>query len=158
MCINSQSTSIKGHNSAANLLKSMHNNSKPLSCQYQCTHITWSNSIHFIINILSGKEILASIKDHNFVTTLQKMTGNNSNLVLSISMHIQNLVKICLFVLKILSGNKILTAIKGHNYVINLQKITGNNSKTDLDNINHIQKFDKFCPFVLHIYIYIYIV
>ena len=44
------------------------------------------------------------------------MTGNNPNLDhVKISMHLQSLVKFCLFVLKTLSGNEILTSIKGHN-------------------------------------------
>ena len=34
----------------------------------------------FVLKILSGNEILKSIKGHNSVTNLQKMTGNNPNL------------------------------------------------------------------------------
>ena len=33
-----------------------------------------------VLNILSGNEILKSIKGHNSVTNLRKMTGNNPNL------------------------------------------------------------------------------
>ena len=47
---------------------------------------------------------------------------------MSIAMHTQKLVKMCLFVLKILSGNEIVTPIEGHNYVTNFEKITGKNS------------------------------
>ena len=34
----------------------------------------------FILKILSGKQILTSIKDRNSVANLQKMTGNNPHL------------------------------------------------------------------------------
>ena len=34
----------------------------------------------FVLKILSGKEILTSIKGHNLATNLRKMTGNNPNL------------------------------------------------------------------------------
>ena len=44
------------------------------------------------------------------------MLGSNPNLdLVKISIHLQSLVKFCLFVLKILSGNEILTSFKGHN-------------------------------------------
>ena len=33
----------------------------------------------FILNILSGNEILTPMKGHNSITNLQKMTGNNPN-------------------------------------------------------------------------------
>ena len=36
--------------------------------------------------------------------------------MLSISMHMQNLVKFHQFILKLLSGNEILTSIKGHKF------------------------------------------
>ena len=34
----------------------------------------------FVLKILSGNEILTSIKDHNSVKILRKMTGNNPKL------------------------------------------------------------------------------
>ena len=34
----------------------------------------------FVLKILSGNEILTSIKGHNFVKILRKMTGNNPKL------------------------------------------------------------------------------
>ena len=37
-------------------------------------------SYQFVLKILSGNEYLISIKGHNSVTNLQKMTGNNPNL------------------------------------------------------------------------------
>ena len=35
---------------------------------------------HFVLKILSGNEILTSIKGHNSVKILRKMTGNNPKL------------------------------------------------------------------------------
>ena len=61
--------------------------------------------------------------------------------MLSISMHMQILVKIHAVVHNILSRNEILTSIKGHNYVMNLQKQTCNNPNIDLPNINAYAKF-----------------
>ena len=54
----------------------------------------------------------------------------------SISMHMQNLVKIYSFILKILNGNKILTSFKGHNSGMNWRKWMLNNPKLDVVNIN----------------------
>ena len=34
----------------------------------------------FVLKILSGNKILTSIKGHNSITNLRKMTGNNPNL------------------------------------------------------------------------------
>ena len=76
-----------------------------------------------VLKILSGNEILTSIKGHNSVANWQNLTLYNTNLeILSMLMCKQNLVKFCPLVLKILSGNEILTSIKGHNSVANLQK------------------------------------
>ena len=67
------------------------------------------------LKILSGNEILTSIKGHNSVKNLQKMICNNTNL---------DLVNINAYAKfgqnPTLSGNEILTSIKGHNSVINL--------------------------------------
>ena len=63
--------------------------------------------------------------------------------MLTISMHIQNLVRLHQFVLKILSGNKILTSIKGHNSVINLRKLMRYNAHLDLVSVNAYAKFDQ---------------
>ena len=42
-----------------------------------------SVKIHqLVVKILSRNEILTSIKDHNFVINLQKLTCNNANLAL----------------------------------------------------------------------------
>ena len=63
--------------------------------------------------------------------------------MLSISMHVQNLVKIHFFVLKILSGNEILMTFKVHNSVMNGRKWTLNNPKLDVVNINACALFGQ---------------
>ena len=70
--------------------------------------------------------------------------------ILSISMHLQNFIKIHQLVHKILSINEIETSMKGHNSVENQRKILFNHPNLHLVNINaymHIQnsytKFDR---------------
>ena len=75
-----------------------------------------------ILKILSGNDILTSIKGYNSVANVRKIVLYNTNLDLSILMCIQNMVKFCPFILKILSGNEILTTIKGRHSAANLQK------------------------------------
>ena len=94
-----------------------------------------------VLKILSRNKILTSIKDHNSVANLQKLTLYTPNLDLSMSMCIQNLVKFCPLVLKILSGNKILTSIKGRNSVANLRNLTVYNPNLDTINVNVYTKF-----------------
>ena len=79
----------------------------------------------FILKILSGNEVLTSIKEHQERT----LTRNNRNIC-------KNCAEICLFVVQVLSGNEILTSIKGHNFVINSWKSTCNNAKIDFADIN----------------------
>ena len=59
--------------------------------------------------------------------------------ILSISMHLQNSIKIHQLVNKILSIKEILTSIKGHNSVENEGKILFNRPNLHLVNIMHIQ-------------------
>ena len=67
-----------------------------------------------VLKILSRNEILTSIKGHNSVANLLKMTLYNPNLdLVNANVYTNILVKFCLLVLKILSGNEILTSIKG---------------------------------------------
>ena len=61
--------------------------------------------------------------------------------ILSISMHIQNLIEIHKLIYKILSINKILTLIKGHNSAKNWQKIMCIRYNMDLVFINVYTKF-----------------
>ena len=71
--------------------------------------------------------------------------------ILSISMHIQNLIEIHKLIHKILSINKILTLIKGHNSVKNWPKTMCIRYNMDLVFINAYTKFIKIHPFVLKI-------
>ena len=60
----------------------------------------------FVLKILSGNEILTSIKGHNSVKILRKMTGNNPKLdLVNVDVH-TNLVRFCRAILKIMNGNK----------------------------------------------------
>ena len=95
-----------------------------------------------VLKILSGNEILTSIKGHNSVANLRKIMLYNPNLDLSMLICIQNLVKFCPLVLKILSGNEILTSIKGRNSVANLRNLTLYNPNLDTINVN---VYTKFC-------------
>ena len=95
-----------------------------------------------VLKILSGNEILTSIKGRNSVKILRKMTGNNPKLdLVNDDMHTK--FRFCQFVLKILSGNEILTSIKGHNSVKIMRKMTGNNPKLDLVNDDVHTKFGR---------------
>ena len=95
-----------------------------------------------VLKILSGNEILTSIKGHNSVANLQNLTLYNPNLdIITVNVYTK-LVKFCPLVLKILSGNEILTSIKGNNSVANLQKMTLYNPNLDLVNAN---VYTNFC-------------
>ena len=60
-----------------------------------------------VLKILSGNEILTSIKGRNSVANLQKMTIYNTNIdLVNDNVYIQNLVKFCPFVFKIMSGKE----------------------------------------------------
>ena len=61
--------------------------------------------------------------------------------ILSISMHMQNLIEIHKLIHKILSINKILTSIKGHNSIKNLPNIMWFRNNMDLVYINAYTKF-----------------
>ena len=59
-----------------------------------------------ILKILSGNEILRSIKGRNSVTNFRNLTLYNPNLdLINVNVHTK-LVKFCPLVLKILSGNE----------------------------------------------------
>ena len=95
----------------------------------------------FFLKILSVNKNLASIKGHNSVKNLRKITGNNNNLDLvnaSAYTKFDEILSICS---KILRGTEILPSIKGHNSVTNLQKMTSNDPNLDLVNINAYTNF-----------------
>ena len=79
------------------------------------------------------------------VITLLKMNKRYCSIIqiyiLSISMHIQNLIKIHKFIHKTLSINKILMSIKDHNSVKNWRKIMCIRYNMDLVFINAYTKF-----------------
>ena len=76
-----------------------------------------------MLKIVSRNKILTSIKDHNSVANLRKMTLYNPKLDLVNVNVYTKFGKICPLVLKILSGNKILTSIKGSSTVANLRNL-----------------------------------
>ena len=95
-----------------------------------------------VLKILSGNEILTSIKGNNSVANLRNLTVYNPNLdTINVNVYIQNLVKFCPLVLKILSGNEILRTIKGRNYVTNFRNLRLYNPNLDLINVNEYTKF-----------------
>ena len=67
-----------------------------------------------VLKILSGNEILTSIKGHNSVANLQNLMLYNPNLDLISVMCIQNLDKLCPLVLKIWSGNEMVTELRNN--------------------------------------------
>ena len=73
-----------------------------------------------VLKILSGNEILTSIKGRNSVANLRNLTLYNPNLDLI---------------------NEILTSIKGRNSVANLRNLTLYNPNLDLINVNVHTKF-----------------
>ena len=106
-------------------------------------HLQFFIKIHQLVHkILSINEISTStIK----VITLLKMNEKYCSVIqiyiLSISMHIQNLIEIHKITHKILSINKILTSIKDHNSVKTLTKITWISYNMNLVYINAYTKF-----------------
>ena len=94
-----------------------------------------------VLKILSGNEILTSIKGCYYVKNLRNLSLYKPNLdSIDVNVYI-NLVKFCSLVLKILSGNEILTSIKGHNSVAILQKMTLYNANPNLINVNVYTNF-----------------
>ena len=91
-----------------------------------------------VLKILRRNEILTSIKGHNSILNLRKLTRNNPNLYhVNINAHVYaKLGQFHRFVLKILSRNEIRTSIKGHNSVMNWRKLMCNNPCLDFVNIN----------------------
>ena len=94
------------------------------------------------LKILSGNEILMSIKGRNSFKILGNNSGNNLKLdLVNVDVH----TKFCqiLYIGSQLSGNKILTSIKGRSSVKILRKMTGNNPKLDLVNVDVHTKYGQ---------------
>ena len=94
----------------------------------------------FVLKILSGNEILTSIKGRTSVKILRKMTCNNPKQDL-VNADVHTKFSQILSILKILSGNKILTSIKGRRK--KMQKIMSNNPKLDLVIVDVHTKFGQ---------------
>ena len=73
-------TSIKGRNSVKILRKMTVNNPKLLDLVIVDVHTKFGLILSIFLKILSGNEILTSIKGRNSVKILQKMTVNNPKL------------------------------------------------------------------------------
>ena len=85
-----------------------------------------------VLKILSGNEILTSIKGRNSVANLRKMNLYNPNLnIINVNVYTKFSSILSIF-LKILSGNGILTSIKGSNSVANLRKLVLYNPNLDI--------------------------
>ena len=98
-----------------------------------------------------GNENLISIKGHNSVTNLRKITGNNPKLdIVHINAHTQSGQFISIILVILNRNKKKLTSIMGHASVTTLRKMTSNNPKLDLIHIN-IQDFVKSYQGVLNI-------
>ena len=82
-----------------------------------------------VLKILSGNEILTSIKGHNSVANLRKMTLYNPNL---------DLINVNVYTK---FGNEILTSIKGRNSVAILRNLTLYSPNLDTFNVNVYTKF-----------------
>ena len=78
-----------------------------------------------------------------FCAVLEKKNVIVHTNILSVSMHLQNFIKIHQLVHKILNINEISTSIKCHNSVENEQKILFNHPNPHLVNINAYTKFDR---------------
>ena len=67
-----------------------------------------------VLKILSGNEILKSIKGCNSVANLRNLPLYNPNLdIINVNVYsIQNLIKLCHLVLKILSGNEMVKELQ----------------------------------------------
>ena len=79
-------------------------------CTKEVKSTAYTVEIHKLIQkILSRNKILTSLKGHNSVKNLPKITCIRYNMdLVFLSMHVQNFIKIHLFVLKILRKNTFL--------------------------------------------------
>ena len=97
--------------------------SLPTFCQYQCIYKKFIK-IHQLVHKILG---INEFRHQSMAITLLKMNKKYCSIfqiyILSISMHIPNLIEIHKLINKKLSINKILTSIKSHNSVKNWPKI-----------------------------------
>ena len=84
-----------------------------------------------VFKILSGNEILTSLKGRNSVSNLQKLMIYNPNLdIINVNVYTK-FSSILSIGSKILSGNEILILIKGHNSGANLRNLPLYNPNLD---------------------------
>ena len=97
----------------------------------------------FILKILSGNEILPSIKGSNSLKIYRIITGSNPKLdIVNVYVHIKfgQILSICS---QDIERKQYLTSIKGRNSVKILRKMTGNSPKLDLVNADVNTKFGQ---------------
>ena len=121
---------IKGHNFVTVSRKKTSNNPK-LNLVNVNAHTCTKNLVkfsQFILKILSGNEILTSIKGHNSVTNLRKMMFDKFKLNrVNVNVHTES-GQILSIHSQDIDRKRILTRIKGHNSVTNLRKKMCNNA------------------------------
>ena len=89
-----------------------------------------------VLKILTGNDILTSIKGNNSVANLRKMTLYNLNLDL-INFNVYTKFGLILIIIcQDIEQNEILTSIKGRNSVANTRKMKLYNPNIDLLNDN----------------------
>ena len=116
-------TSFKGRNFVTNWWKWTLNDPKLDVVNFNACAKLWSKSIY------SHSRYWAETKfwSHSRAITLYWIDENwrltTPSYMSSISMHMQNFVKIRSFIRKIFSGNEIMMSFKGHNSVLNWRKV-----------------------------------
>ena len=95
----------------------------------------------FIFKILSGNEILTSIKGRNSVSNLRNLTLYNPNLdIINVNVYTK-FSSILTIGYQDIEQKQILTSIKSYNSVANLQKLMLYNPNLDLVNANVYTNF-----------------
>ena len=100
---------------------------------------------------IEPKKNLTSIKGHNSVTNLGKLTGNNPNQDLVNFNAYTKFGQILLIRSQDIKWKQNSDISQGHNSITNVQKIKSFNPNLDLVNINAYTKFCKFYQSVIKI-------
>ena len=122
------------------------------SCIYQCMYKILSKFIHLFWRYWGKTHFLHQSRAITLLKMNEKYCSIIQIYILSLSMHIQNLIKIHKLIHKILSINNILTSITGHNSVKSWPKTMCIRTTWILYLSMHIQTFIKIQPFVLKIF------
>ena len=111
--------------------------SLPTFCQYQCIYKILSKSINWSTRYWAKMKF----QHQSRAISLLKMNENYYSIIqiyiLTISMHIQNLIEIHKLIHKILSINKILTSIKIHSLFLKIEILTS------IKGFNSVEKVRK---------------